>query len=55
MQECNNEKVNNYLDNIKLIDFLKSISDYKSQAGSDLELFFLSSGKRVEAKDRLSI
>lgn len=50
MQECNNEKVNNYLDNIKLIDFLKSISDYKSQAGSDLELFFYQAEKGLKLK-----
>lgn len=38
--KCDNEQVNNYFTNIKLIEILKSISNYQSKTGSDLELFF---------------
>lgn len=49
-EKCSNEQINNYLDNIELIDFLKSIADYKSQIGSDLELFFYQAEKGLELK-----
>ncbi len=49
-QKCSNERINNYLNNIKLIDFLKSISDYKNQLGSDLELFFYQAKKGLKLK-----
>jgi hypothetical protein len=38
--KCDNEKINNYFANIKLIEILKSISNYQSKIGTDLELFF---------------
>jgi len=49
-QKCNNEKINNYLGNIKLIDFLKKISDYESQVSSGLELFFYQAEKGLKLK-----
>ncbi len=38
--ECNNEQLNYYFTNIKLIEILKNIADYQSKIGTDLELFF---------------
>jgi hypothetical protein len=38
--KCDNEKINNYFANIKLIEILESISDYQNKIGTDLELFF---------------
>ncbi|KAF3983942.1 MAG: hypothetical protein HFP81_04800 [Methylococcales symbiont of Hymedesmia sp. n. MRB-2018] len=38
--ECDNKQVDDYFKNIKLIEILKSISNYQSEIGNDLELFF---------------
>lgn len=38
--KCSNEKVNLYLENIKLIELLQTLATYQNKVGSDLELFF---------------
>lgn len=45
-----NEQVNNYFNNIKFIDFLTDIADYKKESAGNLELFFYKTKRGLTLK-----